>query len=781
MTIDRPLLEPSRRWLLFLGLTTGLLPNLVQLAYPFTVDHFIHGWVGLRLIQGEWPYVDNATHNLPGGAMLYALTAAFFGPDAFWFRLFDWTWQLATGLLLFRLAARAAGPWAGFGALILFGERYSALNAWTAGNRDVMLALPYLVAIFLLVKGTNRSLLAGGLVSSLIVLIKPTHGIWWILSWGWIAFQGRRGGRSWKAVAWRVSLFAAGCLAPLILLCGGYLIAGRLQDLIDCLFRYNAAYSSVRRDFAPRHLFPVPQYLWPAVALSAWALVRRLYRGIDSVSGLGVIWLISASFGGFLQGKYYPYHVFPITVALCWWTVVGLADAIGLVSRSSNRSTDDDVHFSVDGFLLALFLSAALLVPYERIIDGASDPAGRFAFPIVSCFWQLLGAGLLFAVGDRLFGFATGLATSLIYALAASEGLFLLNPDPYAYAPTIYLVSVFLACRLVRPNLAHVALLVMGAAVSLGISAAAAELWTGVFKPSPYAASILSRCIPAGTAELLAVLLALWGLLRAVRIKGALAASVLGGPIVILLASSIVTPDRAPDRSTFPLLLMGPVWLAVGGLELLRPAAPLINRLPRRILKTAPALFVAAGALGLRLQFTNLSDDWSMAIRYVAGRTSDVERLEHFSGANAIDELQAAEYVGQNSTKEETIITFDPHYAVGYLSGRGSPSRFFMPRMLFHFEEPGDHVQALGFWSRWREEFLESMTKNPPSFIVVPETMPIEAWKSPDRSALETIRKSLPRFVELLEREYRQVNRFGDLLVYGRVGESAGYENEAHR
>ena len=319
---------PSRRArrLLIVGIVVGFLPNLPHLAHPLAGDHFIHGWVGWRWSLGEWPYTHQAEHNFPGGAMLYAAAATVFGPGAFGYRLLDWLWELAAGMMMFRVAGRLAGRWVGLVAMIVYGVAYGALEPGTAGNRDPMLTLLYLASAELLCKRTRKSVLAAGLLSSMIVLIKPTHGLWWLAAGGWLIWQVR--GRP-RPIATTLA-WAGACLAPVVLLAAGYALAGHWREMMDCAIRYNLAYGGMSRPF-----ITLTRPEWLMLAICAWGVVRTAWPadGRDR-SILCFLWLLAAVGGALTQRKYLEYHLFPARAALTFWAVVGA----GMIVRDLARA-----------------------------------------------------------------------------------------------------------------------------------------------------------------------------------------------------------------------------------------------------------------------------------------------------------------------------------------------------------------------------------------------------------------------------------------------------------
>jgi hypothetical protein len=314
------------------GIAVGFLPNLTHLYYPFSGDHLIHGWVGNRLTMGELPYVDHVTHNFPGGAMLYAAATLILGEDAFGYRFMEWCWQLAAGVLMFTLARRLAGPWAGLTAMILHGLTYGALNCSTAGNRDPMLALLYLLTITLVSRRSPRGwgwIVGIGLISGFLFLIKPTHGIWWLAVAGWMAVDDRGKGVPVGAVLRRLAVFGLACVAPTAAIAAGYAIAGHWRELIDCTIRFNLAYGSSKREM----IFIRPFHLIFG-GLSIWGLLRTfLDRSDRPLSILAGLWLACAFVGAWVQGKYLAYQLTAITAAASLWAAIGVVFLASDVAR----------------------------------------------------------------------------------------------------------------------------------------------------------------------------------------------------------------------------------------------------------------------------------------------------------------------------------------------------------------------------------------------------------------------------------------------------------------
>lgn len=294
--------------LLITGVLVGYIPNLIHLFYAFSSDDYIFSWMGERLAQGELPYVEHVDHTFPAVLLPYAFTA-FLGQDPIFVRAFDWIWQLATGLLLFYLGVKNVGPLAGFLAMVAYGALYGVLSPPALGSREALLTFLYVSSILLCERDSNKNLnffwiFCAGLLSAMIFLVRPTHGLWWGFVVGWLVWKYR--------CIMPAFLYAIGCVVPVVSLLAVYFVEGGLKHLFECVIVYNSSYAAVAQGDVPQWFLDQGLWLILLLAIVSFSLWRTVFKENFL---LFVMWLISAMLGGLIQGRLCPNHVLPLKAA----------------------------------------------------------------------------------------------------------------------------------------------------------------------------------------------------------------------------------------------------------------------------------------------------------------------------------------------------------------------------------------------------------------------------------------------------------------------------------
>jgi hypothetical protein len=790
------------RLLWIVALLVGYGPNLVQLFYPFGQDHCIHAWLGFRLFHGEIPYVDHVTHTLPGGPLIYAAVAAVFGENAVWYRLIDWCWQAAAGSIMFWLAGRFAGPWAAFGAMSVYGVRYGGANAFTAGNRDTMLTVLYLVSVVLLWRASAQSasmqprrrtrgdiaafaqLLAAGLICGLMVLIKPAHGLWQPIAAAWVIYRLVSKGMTFLGVAGRVSIFGIGCVAPISLLIGLYWYSGHMDDFVDCMIRYNASYGLVRKGLAPGHLLP-QQYLHGlAFVIIAWGVVSRIRRITDPLAILAVLWLVAVVGGVVAQGKYFPYHLMPLTAVLGFWTSIGIVDIARLLwskprIRDATSCLPPGRHI-----LLAFAISAAIVVPLyqvfdlEQTIDSGNGAAGQSEFASTDAqgetnrtwfnwSWHVVSAIFLLTTVWRSWGPAAAYSGAVAYGLFYRHLHSWHNFDPFVYVALIYLACISPAIGGKRGSAFRGGAAAVGTAVSaVFVYFFSTSVASGRGSTPPIGATLIN-CIPVDWSEALIAGVSAWGVVTAFRARFSDGALMAGWAVAAVVGG--LAAGRGVERAVVPLAMGIPVWLGLGGADLVRRATNAYRGLPSKAVRAAPIIAAAIVMLSIRVATTRAEEDAGVVLDYLTKKVDRIDVLEHFGKTMTRDAYEAAQYIEEHSNPDDTIISFDHFYAVGFHAKRKSPSRFYMPRVIFGFREDGASNDPKSLWRRWQSEFVASAKEKMPKFVVFRRGRPVEDWKNPTDDVLEFVVETLPEFGRLLKQNYEVIEQYGDFEIYQRI------------
>ncbi len=159
-------------------------------------------------------------------------------------------------------------------------------------------------------------------------------------------------------------------------------------------------------------------------------------------------------------------------------------------------------------------------------------------------------------------------------------------------------------------------------------------------------------------------------------------------------------------------------------------------------------------------------DMWRGGLKVAAGRsTADAFRCPFPCGTwNARELEEAVAYVREHTYADDPVLVWGYEPAINFLSGRRSPSRFFVERWL---TIPGVPRQAA-----WRKEFMEDLKSRPPRYVLVVDDNN-RPWYIPNPvDALQ----GFPEFAEFLQDFYEVETTRVRITFYRRrsATESAG-------
>ena len=812
---------PPKKWLLIVALTVGYVPNLIHLYYPLCGDHAIFQWISLRALGGEWPYVEQVDHTFPGGFLLHLGVAAVFGDAPIVLRSFDWIWQLATGLLLFHVAGRLAGRWAGFGAMMLHGVLYGPLGTVEAGNRESLFPLLYLVCIVLLARVTEPAgtesdnsdrapapgprpadarepavpnrwrvwhVVAVGSLSGMMVLIKPTHGLWCLALAFWLTANAWRAGHSAGTALKQVAIFAAASILPCLLAVIPFALAGHLNELIDCTIRANLAYAQATNPIELHHFLPGPRPIAVAFgALVAVGLVRSLQthrkpltaHRTTELSELAFLWALAAAAGIIVQRKFFPHHMVPWTAATCLWGAVGVAIvAAGLIKRPTQKRIIEHSAAHVPDAAprpcqgnkkgQTFLLIAVSLLSCGGLVTGMWDPVYQETYTPFAIAALLAGVLLLSIVALHLSGVPAAVACAACYGLLCDSKGILFVRDPYVFAPLVWLTCVLTLRGFAGGRGRRIVVGVLATAAA----AVAARLIPGLFtnwQPAP-SAGILASMMP-GKFEpwpTLFLLLGIWGFVRAFSVcaRGALALMVTLPGMMFL---GLLIGAGPPGRAVMPFALGGPIWVAIGAVDAAQRIGDLLGKLSDRRRQVAAIGVAAAGMLAIRVAAAPNPGAWTAAVRYQAGQMQRYEFLAYFLPESGMyrDAEKVAAYLREHSDQDETILVFPGDLEVAYLSGRATPTRFCLPRLLFPVARSLDEASR-ELYAKWQAEFLRNVLGNPPRFVIFRKGAQMGGWIHDSTGLHESLKRVFPEITEMLEADYQLVRQIEIYSLYER-------------
>lgn len=141
--------------------------------------------------------------------------------------------------------------------------------------------------------------------------------------------------------------------------------------------------------------------------------------------------------------------------------------------------------------------------------------------------------------------------------------------------------------------------------------------------------------------------------------------------------------------------------------------------------------------------------------RWLAYCSGTLARLEYydrfeFDQYRVGDQIRAADYIATHTRPGDAIVVFGNDATLGYLSGRRMATRFVYGMALTR--------EVPGFRAAYRTEFMETIARMPPAFVVL--GLPFE-FADKERALRE-----FPEFREHLQRNYHLSVRFGFLELW---------------
>jgi 4-amino-4-deoxy-L-arabinose transferase-like glycosyltransferase len=297
-------------------------------------------WFGLGtdqsiFIYGAWvwrhfhepPYVGVWDPNFPGIFIIHLLVMRLFGESILAYRFFDFIAQMLSMGMIYQLTRKVSGSErAGFLSGVLFAIFYFGGVLTDTAQREGFIMCLELIALtlsFRLEKRVWTRAVIAGLLLGFAFLLKPPHGLAWLVFGIWFLAEGIKGGR--KSVWLEVMVFAFFCLLPALLVILYYWRMGCVRELYLATIWYNFA---VYRH-TPNVIFALMpwwmalltvsnQIFMQAPLIFLFALLalfagrpqvqtneqRRLLLMILAMSMVGLLSYLSFR-------KYFPYHLLP--------------------------------------------------------------------------------------------------------------------------------------------------------------------------------------------------------------------------------------------------------------------------------------------------------------------------------------------------------------------------------------------------------------------------------------------------------------------------------------
>ena len=334
MTRDRTFLKI----LAFVGIAMALFIAWRSRNWPLIHDQVIMHYVAWLITQGLVPYRDIFDMNLPGVYLLHLGFWNLFGPSDLAWRLFDLGWTAMTGALVYAYCRGMVDRWSAASAAALFAMYHLSDGAAQAGQRDLLIAGFLLAASHCVVRfsetGRSRFLWCSGGAVGAALAIKPLPVLFGLACAGVAGYGAKRLGQSMSRAI--LTVLGAGAILPGIAFAWVWWMGGL------------PAFISIQKDYVlPLYARAGRGSLSGGLSLGFYQIVPLLELGLrDSraarfaaciaivgVGGVGLLWVMRHSWTVrhsvaalgiaygvvhyLLQGKFFPYHLYPLVVFMC--------------------------------------------------------------------------------------------------------------------------------------------------------------------------------------------------------------------------------------------------------------------------------------------------------------------------------------------------------------------------------------------------------------------------------------------------------------------------------
>ena len=171
-------------------------------------------------------------------------------------------------------------------------------------------------------------------------------------------------------------------------------------------------------------------------------------------------------------------------------------------------------------------------------------------------------------------------------------------------------------------------------------------------------------------------------------------------------------------------------------------------------------IFVLTVVLGLALWlgYEHLGR-YRSTIAFLTGRRSAEQYYAQFDlgyDFSAIGTRQAAAYLRNHTTPEQTVLIWGVEPLVNFLAGRRSPTSFISFYVLVDGKDRNPR------WEAWRQDFLQDLRSKPPAYIVLVERDVTPLAPVGSRARLE----EFPAFKQILETQYQFEAQVEDYQFY---------------
>jgi Dolichyl-phosphate-mannose-protein mannosyltransferase len=340
-----------------IGLATFV--ALSSLAWPLGDDTGVFVWIGRAILDGGVPYRDAWDIKAPLTYYLYAFALGVFGRNEMSIRILDLIAVLCCCWLLRRLVLRFNGGnrFVATFAVIFFALTYYGLGLFETAQPDGWGGILLLAVVVLLLDSPwrpSRTMVAVGGVIAVATLIKQSYMMYLLLP---VFFPVSKPDSEASGLSPLVECLLGFVLTVSVSMLLLFQLSGGLGDFLDVLRFIYSSYLPTRTLTAEAAVLwlvlfhtgvlglVIPLLLSP---VGLW-LIRR--AGMSRQASLLATWLGLTMLSVVMQGRYFPYHWIPATVALA--AIFGT----GLPYATSRWVTPSRGYLGVSPWMLLICLS----------------------------------------------------------------------------------------------------------------------------------------------------------------------------------------------------------------------------------------------------------------------------------------------------------------------------------------------------------------------------------------------------------------------------------------
>lgn len=225
-------------WIAIALCVLALAPTL---AFRIAVDQGVFAYMGWRLLEGDWPYLETWESDFPGMVYLHALELLVFGKSIMAFRVFDLLFQLLNAFLIYRIAERLAGAAAGLLGAGMYCVIYASYGGWNTAQREGYAVLFLLAGYWAYLTRQRRpdkaTATAIGFGFGLACLFKPTLVV---LGAMYVPLFRRKSLHSWT----NMLVAGAASALPFVAVLSAYWFRDGLEEIYDACIRYQSIYTA---------------------------------------------------------------------------------------------------------------------------------------------------------------------------------------------------------------------------------------------------------------------------------------------------------------------------------------------------------------------------------------------------------------------------------------------------------------------------------------------------------------------------------------------------------